>query len=213
MPGSTLSWHPRSRTLSLQETAVVVPLENYSRWLEEGDMSRYIFVDYRATRPVHSHPCKIIRWFSCANELTHLFATRYSAYTMSFLTTRSINMLSSKEAIYHLSLMVICRRCKASDPPFVSKVPIYSEFFLLYRWCIDHARRLYKIQLVLHCCCHSKGNRYMDFKHRSAKNGRTTTDAFVISDVRPRTYWTATYHLAAHLYHESLQSDDQWRAG
>ncbi|PBK59543.1 hypothetical protein ARMSODRAFT_966780 [Armillaria solidipes] len=31
-------------------------LENYAQWLEEGDMSQYIFVDYRVTRPVHSHP-------------------------------------------------------------------------------------------------------------------------------------------------------------
>ncbi|SJL09128.1 uncharacterized protein ARMOST_12504 [Armillaria ostoyae] len=31
-------------------------LENYAQWLEEGDMTWYIFVDYRVTRPVHSHP-------------------------------------------------------------------------------------------------------------------------------------------------------------
>ncbi|KAK0437892.1 hypothetical protein EV421DRAFT_1907087 [Armillaria borealis] len=31
-------------------------LENYAQWLEEGDMSQYILVDYRVTRPVHSHP-------------------------------------------------------------------------------------------------------------------------------------------------------------
>ncbi|KAK0235106.1 hypothetical protein EDD85DRAFT_66985 [Armillaria nabsnona] len=31
-------------------------LENYGQWLEEGDMTRYIFMDYRVTRPVHSHP-------------------------------------------------------------------------------------------------------------------------------------------------------------
>ncbi|PBK66146.1 hypothetical protein ARMSODRAFT_960600 [Armillaria solidipes] len=31
-------------------------LENYAQWLEEGDMTQYIFVDYRVTRPVHSHP-------------------------------------------------------------------------------------------------------------------------------------------------------------
>ncbi|PBK89513.1 hypothetical protein ARMGADRAFT_935695 [Armillaria gallica] len=30
-------------------------LENYVQWLEEGDMNQYIFVDYRVTRPVHSH--------------------------------------------------------------------------------------------------------------------------------------------------------------
>ncbi|KAK0235053.1 hypothetical protein EDD85DRAFT_967464, partial [Armillaria nabsnona] len=30
-------------------------LEKYGRWLE-GDMTQYIFVDYRMTRPVHSHP-------------------------------------------------------------------------------------------------------------------------------------------------------------
>ncbi|PBK66173.1 hypothetical protein ARMSODRAFT_371899 [Armillaria solidipes] len=103
-------------------------------------MARYIFVDYRATRPVHSHPGKIFR-----------------IYIMSFLTTRSMNMLSSKEAIYQSSVMVVCRRCKASaqsDSPFVAKVSIFSEFFLLHRWCINHARRHYKIKLVLHYCCH-----------------------------------------------------------
>ncbi|KAK0440355.1 hypothetical protein EV421DRAFT_1905495 [Armillaria borealis] len=31
-------------------------LENYGQWLEEGDMTQYIFVDYRVTRPIHSHP-------------------------------------------------------------------------------------------------------------------------------------------------------------
>ncbi|PBK59537.1 hypothetical protein ARMSODRAFT_775818 [Armillaria solidipes] len=72
--GSIFSWHPRSGTLSLQGTAVVVPLENYARWLEEGDMARYKWTIGRRDRyrPVHSH---------------------LGIYIMSFLTTSSKNML------------------------------------------------------------------------------------------------------------------------
>ncbi len=36
-------------------------LENYGQWLEEGDMTQYIFVDYRVTRPIQSHPGTVIR--------------------------------------------------------------------------------------------------------------------------------------------------------
>ncbi|PBK89507.1 hypothetical protein ARMGADRAFT_890686, partial [Armillaria gallica] len=31
-------------------------LKNYGKWLEERDMTQYIFVDYQVMQPKHSHP-------------------------------------------------------------------------------------------------------------------------------------------------------------
>ncbi|PBK89077.1 hypothetical protein ARMGADRAFT_1033648 [Armillaria gallica] len=81
-------------------------LENYAQWLEEGDMSQYILVDYRVTRPVHSHP-----------DIRHLhhvvFANKYDEY---------FNLQGG-------DLSVICdQRCKASAQ---SDLPLYQKRFHL----------------------------------------------------------------------------------
>ncbi len=134
------SWRIRSGALRLQRTGNRLDggrnprLENYAQWLEEGDMTQYIFVDYRVTRPVHSHPGTVIHSYSFANELTRLFTSQiFGNYITSFLTKGSKTMISCKEAISQSSVMVVWRRCKAwaqSDFPsilrLVSKVSMYN---------------------------------------------------------------------------------------